>query len=200
MMLPGGSYHRSEYGKLTGFHKSAYMEPDYPTRRYEHDYSTDRTVNEQSTDLDGPGKDKTASAAVHQFPWAMDYKYAKGGDAVVMPGIRDPKFSKDSPTEGTDGGDLKEAVYGKNGGDSQGWRPPTKGIWAPNVVDPGFDPIYPASQMPTTAMVLLSGPWLAEPGTCGGGGPCPPGQKRFEDSYTGRNWNLRYREGAELDT
>ena len=178
-----GGYDSKTYGKPEPLPKgSAYMQPDYPTTRYEYEYAK------------GVG-DVERGTAPHQFPWTMDYKYEKGGDAVVMPGIKDHRMSNEPPTVPPSNGpenDARSGVYGDEAGNIESWHPPVSGDWAPNSVDPGWDPTYPASQMPTTATIRLTTPWLASSDGSG--------SSRVEEAYTGRNWNLRYREGAELDT
>ena len=46
--------------------------------------------------------------------------------------------------------------------------------------------------MPSTATVRLLTPWMSSSDGSG--------SSRVEEAYSGRNWNLRYREGSELDT
>ena len=57
-----GAFNSATYGKPEPLPKgSAYMQPDYPSKRYEYEYA--KGVH-----------DVDSGTAPHQFPWAMDYK------------------------------------------------------------------------------------------------------------------------------
>ena len=95
-----GGYDTKKYGKPESLPKgSAYMQPDYPTIRYEWTYA--RGVH-----------DVTRGTAIHQFPFAMDYKYEKGGNAVIFPGIKDPRLSNEPPLAPPSNGPQDDARSG----------------------------------------------------------------------------------------
>ena len=70
-----GAFNSATYGKPEPLPKgSAYMQPDYPSKRYEYEYA--KGVH-----------DVDSGTAPHQFPWAMDYKctsWAQRGDACCL--------------------------------------------------------------------------------------------------------------------